>query len=353
MAGLESGFSITSSSISDVVHSFNSANATSEKSSAKSSPKTLFITSPSTSSDSSSNPKNYLVVHNNIGTSNNSPSPILRDSSSSVSRQESLSNHSQHVCHTSVDQESVDSPISLHYCSSPDRSSPIEGPSSGYQHQSYYATSLPGLPLHPALQQVQSYQQSVRNYHHQQSQRSMSSSLSSSPSKRQSVASLFIMLPESNVAKKTGSTVQSIEMPPNQQRSLKLNVRNTTTNKTPSPVPSSRKVSNQNEENLLISATPHGIENILSRPLPRSVQVTPTDVHPQLCSTNQYTTPPLTGLATTQNAIDFPNGINASTLGLHSSSFGGVYWPSLQTFIDNPALQAWRGRFQTSMDFDF
>lgn len=320
-------------------------------SSEKSSPKNVIFTTtaPLATSDDCSGKKGYSL---NLGTS--SPSPILRDTSTNVSHQESLSNHSQHVCHTSADQDnSADSPISLHYCSSPDRSSPVEGSSSAAvaaaEYQSYNSsTSLPaGLQPFPSALQLQ-YQQSIRSLHHHVPRLASFPFGTSSANKRQ--PSPFIMLPEtiSATVNKTAQQDAETAKTPN-QRSSKFSVRHISTiSKSPSPSNSPITSTQMNEENSSVSATPHGIENILSRPLPRSIpSVTSSETHPQSCSSNQYPSS-FPGLSPTTNNLDFPNGVNPATIGLHSPSFGSVYWPSLQTFIDNPALQAWRDRFQIS-----
>lgn len=209
----------------------------------------------------------------NLGTSSCSPSPIMRDSPTNMSRQESLSNHSQHIRHTSADQESTNSPISLNYCSSPD-SSPIGG--SPTVCRSYHSNILPGLlPLHSALQLQPSERNSIRSFHH--IPRLSSYSLASTSSKCHSVISPSIILPE---VIQTSKMTQVIEMAhsPNQP-SPKLNVRNITVSKSPSPESVNTAAMTQNEENSSISATPHGIENILSRPLPRSAPALSSTSH--------------------------------------------------------------------------
>ena len=279
----------------------------------------------------------------NLETSSCSPSPIMRGSPHNMSRQESLSNNSQHICHTTADQESTGSPISLNYCSSPD-SSPIEGSPTAFR--SYHSNILPGLlPLHPALQ-LQSSERAIRSFPH--IPRLPSFPLASTSSKYYSVVP---PLPE---VIQTNKMTQVFEMAhsPNQQPSPKSNVRNVAISKSPSPESVNTTTTTQHEENSSISATPHGIENILSRPLPRPAPVTSSATQQQSSTSSQY--PPFPGLPQTQNSLDFPSGIN--NIGLHSSTFSGIYWPSLQSFIDNPALQSWRDRFQMGkkyMDITF
>ena len=68
------------------------------------------------------------------------------------------------------------------------------------------------------------------------------------------------------------------------------------------------------------SSNPHGIENILNRPLPERRMAVP---------------PPL---APPQNPA--AAGFSGSSLNFNT----GVYWPALPGFIGNPALHAWRER---------
>ncbi len=274
----------------------------------------------------------------NLGTSSCSPSPIMRGSPNNMSRQESLSNHSQNVCHALADNESTGSPISLNYCSSPD-SSPIEG--SPTACRTYHSNILPGfLPLHSALQ-MQNSDRRVRSFPN--ISRLPSFPLASTSSKYSNVIPPSIMLPETNQAATKITQVFEMAHSPNQP-SPKSNVQNVPiSSKSPSsPESVNTTAMTQNEENSSISATPHGIENILSRPLPRLAPVTSSAAQQQSSSSNQY--PSFPGLPQTQNSLDFSNGIN--NFGLHSSTFPGIYWPTLQSFIDNPALQSWRDRFQ-------
>lgn len=96
----------------------------------------------------------------------------------------------------------------------------------------------------------------------------------------------------------------------------------------------------QLEDPSSISATPHGIENILNRPLPRITSIESNDTQQQSCSNDQH---PLTYEELPHRRISLNTG-GLHTMPINSSTFG-VYWPSLQAFMDNTTLQTLRDRF--------
>ena len=93
-----------------------------------------------------------------------------------------------------------------------------------------------------------------------------------------------------------------------------------------------------------ISATPHGIEHILSRPLPArsSTNIIGTVVSPQFTSASS-TSPHLSPTFPHQS----PASASLNFAGLPPTSLAGVYWPTLPGFMGNPALQAWRDRLNS------
>ena len=293
----------------------------------------------------------------NIETSSScSSSPITsRDSPTDLSRKEVLSNRKQHIpsytstVHNNSNdrdfREGSSSPInhSNFLSSSADRISPIEGSLAGFR--SYSANKDPSeyQPIHhPALpSQLCSPSQ---HFHY-----------------IPRLSSSFPLAPTS--ASKNPITISPsvIVPPPNQvfdvtqfknQHSSKLSGRNNIDicNKSPSlqmeSVNTSPSSVIQSEENSSVSATPHGIENILNRPLPRPVLVMSpmSQCHQQSCSSTQFQSSFLAGLP---RNLDFNNGVHHS-IGLHASTFSGIHWPTLQSFIDNPGLQTLRDRFRKS-----
>jgi hypothetical protein len=138
------------------------------------------------------------------------------------------------------------------------------------------------------------------------------------------------------------------------QRSSKINERTVEISKSPSLMMESvHTTAVTTEENSSVSATPHGIENILNRPLPRPALVMSpvSPCHPQSCSSNQFHQSSFLGLPRNQQiSLDFTSGVNS--IGLHSPTFSGIYWPTLQSFIDNPGLQTLRDRFRKSKEIE-
>lgn len=289
----------------------------------------------------------------NIETSSCSSSPITRDDSpTDLSRKECLSNHKQHASnsptvHHSDDRDFRDgSPINHHTflsSSSAGRiSSPIEGSLAAFRSYSANKDSSEFQPLHPALQMCSPQQHSIPNFHYipRLSPFPLAPTCSKNPV---TISPSVIVPPPSQVFDATQFKTH--------QHSSKINARNNVEIcKSPSLLESVNTSSGVQtaEENSSVSATPHGIENILNRPLPRPVLVLSpmSQCHQQSCSSsNQFQSSFLAGLPRNQ-IMDFSSGVHS--LGLHSSTFSGIHWPTLQSFIDNPGLQTLRDRFRKS-----
>lgn len=284
----------------------------------------------------------------NIDSSSCSSSPITRDSPTDLSRKESssgLSNQQQHMLPVRDDREGISSPSvnhNLFFSRSVDRISPIEGSLPGFR--SYSANHDPPefQSMHSALQ-ICSPQHGLPSFHY--IPRLTSFPLAPTSSKHPMALSSPVVVPPATTTQKLGKTAEAFDI------SSKVNqhVRPVEISKSPSlllePVNTT-----PTEENSSVSATPHGIENILNRPLPRPALVmspVSQQCHQQSCSSNtpQFQSSFL-GLPRSQIALDFSSGVNS--IGLHSPNFSGIYWPTLQSFIDNPGLQTLRDRLKRS-----
>ncbi|KAK4024697.1 uncharacterized protein LOC116927646 isoform X1 [Daphnia magna] len=289
----------------------------------------------------------------NFDTSSSSPSPMMRASPTHVSRQEGLSNQNEDVCHVSAHRDlggRDGSPNSPSFSSSSaDRVSPNEGSPTGLlscnstNDSSGLRLSRPALQIHSAQESVRSFSQICR----------LGSLPSASTSTKYPILIGGSSIIRPSVTQTNNKMTQIFDMSQLQNhQSSKPNLRNAEDSKSPSlPESVNTTVLVQPEDNYSISATPHGIENILNRPIPRPESVISPAIqcHPQSSSSNQYPSP-FSAIARTQKPLDFSNGVNA--VGLNSPAFTGVYWPTLQSFIDNPALQTWRDRFQITDNSD-
>ncbi|XP_057380951.1 uncharacterized protein LOC130703514 isoform X2 [Daphnia carinata] len=284
-------------------------------------------------------------------TSSSSPSPSMRASPTHVSRQEGPSNQNENVCCVLAHRDlggREGSPKSSNFSSSSaDRVSSDEGSPTGLL-SSNSTNDSSALRLSRFALQIHSTQESDRSI-------SRICRLGSPPSASTSTKfsisiadSSSIIRPSVTQTNKEMTQIFDTSQLQNHQSSKlsKQNFRNTEDSKFPSrPESVNATVFVQPEDNYSISATPHGIENILNRPIPRPDPVISPAIqcYPHSSSSSQYPSP-FSAIARTQKPLDFSNGVNA--LGLNSPTFTGVYWPTLQSFIDNPALQTWRDRFQ-------
>ena len=287
-----------------------------------------------TSSDDSAK----MGCSENIESSSCSSSPIARDSPTDLSRKEGLS--SQRVTHPVQDRDDREgSPINRNYFSRSvsDRISPIEGSLAGFRSYSANKDASEFQSMHSALQ-ICSPQHSIQSFHY--IPRLSSFPLAPTSSKHPIAMSPSVIVPPPT--QKFGKTAETFDISP------KVNVRPVEISKSPSLLEHVNTSSiTQTEENSSVSATPHGIENILNRPLPRPALVMSpvSQCHQQSCSSNQFQSSFL-GLPRSQISLDFSSGVNS--IGLHSPNFSGIYWPTLQSFIDNPGLQTLRDRFKRS-----
>lgn len=186
-------------------------------------------------------------------------------------------------------------------------------------------------PLHPAAAlQMQTLQHNLRHLHHglQGFHHSFGSSSSDSPTTKVS----------SNTQQEDSSS-ETNHQP-----------------KSPASItPASPKVTNvETTNNSPISATPHGIEHILSRPLPvRSagtgiIGSPAAPAAPFTASPSHHLSPSFPHQPPAPSPLNFSPGI----AGLPPSSLAGVYWPALPGFMGSPALQAWRDRLTSAAGKD-
>ncbi|KAI9555990.1 putative homeobox protein Nkx-6.1 [Daphnia sinensis] len=286
----------------------------------------------------------------NFDTSSSSPSPIMRASPTHVSRQGGPANQNENVCSGSAHRdpgEREGSPRSSNFSSnSADRISPTEGSPIGLLSCTSTNDSSGLRLLSRSALQIHSTQESARSFPHICRLGSLPSASTSTKYPISIADSSSIIRP--SVTQRNNKMAQIFDTNQLQNhQSSKLNFRNTEDSKSPSrPESVNTTVSVQPEDGYSISATPHGIENILNRPIPRPDPVLSPAIqcHPHSSSSSNQYPSPFSAIARTQKPLDFSSGVNA--LGLNSPTFTGVYWPTLQSFMDNPALQTWRDRFQ-------
>lgn len=281
--------------------------------------------------------------------SSNSPSPIMGASPTNVNQQEGVSNHNENSYRASANRNAgvrEGSPLSPSFCSgSDDRASADEGSPTGFLSCNFTNGSSALESFRPALT-IHSPQQSGRSFSH--ISRLGSFPLASTSAKYPTSTAISSSVIRPSFTQTINKMTQIFDTSRLQSHpSSKLNFCSDEVSKSPS-LPESTLLL-QPEDNYSISATPHGIENILNRPIPRPDPVISpvTQCHPQSSSSNQYPSP-FSAITRSQKPLDFSNGVNG--IGLNSPTFTGVYWPTLQSFIDNPALQSWRERFQISKD---
>ena len=236
----------------------------------------------------------YYANVKSPGSATSSPSP-------SSAGGESVHERSSEKTSRSSPDHKCNSPV-LHYASSPELAAApsftLQQQQQQLNHHQMYQQH-PGLVLpafHSALQ-MQSLQQSLRNLHGLQALQPFGGKLQAPP-------------PPALLAPSPSSTAKSPDFAPKE---------------TPTGSP--------------VSATPHGIEHILSRPPVRIVgsgggacstaPTSPAVHHATFSAMSQQTA---------------PMNLAAAGLALPAPSLTSVYWPTLPGFMGNPALQAWRDR---------
>lgn len=331
---------------------------------------------PRNHSSNSSSRRCYQSTAESSDSSSNgsrSPSPVLWDPVSEVRRQrqhESCGN--QH--NTSADHANKslsDSPLSInaHYCSSPEvmqhhqhalmSSHPAFSAAFGRHHQSVHPASHHLHPAAPFHMQT-ALQQSLRHLHHglqglhHHPFGPLSAVRPPSPSR------LDMLSPGGDVQR--SATVEDTsssspppgpgEKPAKVSDSLTATVTSTATSRSAGTVIDS---SNHSP----VSATPHGIEHILSRPAITTVArsgctTIGTAAQPFSSPTahsmahQHLSASPPTFPSLPQPPPSALNFSAAGLAGLPPSSLAGVYWPAaLPGFMANPALQAWRDRLHS------
>ena len=258
------------------------------------------------------------------------------------------------------DQKS-NSSNSTNYCSSPELGSPMAGSLlSQSQHSSFHRSSgLVGLQTFYPAMQMQSLQHSLRHLH--QGLQGFHSVQGISPSN--SSATRRDVVSETSTAVNAifdSSTNNSGKEEANSQSSNDESTFNSaalTNNRkhhhqhSKSPLFDSTNSVQTTDNSSPIAATPHGIEHILSRPVPRLAPIVSANAtqHPPSTSFPPPPPPPPPPLPQNpSNQLNFPGMAGIGLNGLTPASLTGVYWPALPGFIGNPTLQAWRDRLNAA-----
>jgi len=289
----------------------------------------LFASAPALPSFYPVGLKSAANEHSSSACSSPVASPVSHSSAKRAERVGSVSPLSDGVQHSSV-QQSGSSPVYAS-SSSPELSHP--SPFAGLSPHSAaavssYAAGLSALPhaFHPALHMQSALHQSLRNLH---GFHAAAAGLPLPPN-----FGLTLPSPSLHSPKMSAEQPESSSKSTTQSKSSKSEPASS-----PQTTSAHNKSTESNSEGSPVSATPHGIEHILNRPLPRMAT----------CNTNQQPFALHGGFSPSSHPQPPPpSALNLAGLGgLPPPSLAGVYWPTLPGFIGNPALQAWRDRINS------
>ena len=280
--------------------------------------------------------------------------------------------HSSSMDHNNKTTESPigeNNPIaSHHYCSSPELL--MQQQQQMMMSSSAFSAAFRHHPhhLHPAAAlQMQTLQHNLRQLHHHHGlhnpfgQMPITLSPSSSSSTRLHEAMMLSAAAAVAASNKTtemtgsvalsksmdeASTTPTTPVSDNREKNVKSPDSVTSTNQ-----PARNNNGTDNSQPSPISATPHGIEHILGRPVSASRSgVSQSFNSVQHSSTIQNLpagSPPFSSLSQPAPPSSALNFAASGLSGLPPSSLAGVYWPTLPSFMGNPALQAWRDRLSS------
>ena len=298
-----------------------------------------FPHSPKSSSCSSSptSPLNSISIENKSETHSNSGSQMK----ASV------------PFHCIPSDQKSDSSISTNYCSSPELSSPIGSTLLSEDQQSFHRSTGLAAGLHPAFYpalHIQSLQHSLRHLHQGlQGFNSLGISTSSSNTINRRDAAVSSICTETAATDVntsfdlTNNSVVETSQSSNESSYISNALNKKRQQHPKSPLFDSTNSVQTTDNSSPIAATPHGIEHILSRPIPRSAPIVSASAPQQPPGTSFSPLP-----HPSPNQLAFPGVAGLGLNRLSPASLPGVYWPSLPSFIGNPTLQAWRDRLSSS-----